>query len=110
MVKLEWGTKRCCQSCSARFYDLQRSPIICPKCAAVYELATTTTTRRGKKAAIADEAKTLAFSEDEALLGVDLDIAVDIGDDDLIVVDDDLDDDLNDVADVLSDEKEDRHH
>lgn len=28
----ERGLKRTCQSCEARFYDLTRSPAICPKC------------------------------------------------------------------------------
>lgn len=32
----ERGTKRTCQSCSARFYDLARTPIVCPKCGADY--------------------------------------------------------------------------
>ncbi|NQW54268.1 MAG: FYDLN acid domain-containing protein, partial [Rhodospirillales bacterium] len=27
MVKASWGTKRTCQSCAARFYDLGKSPI-----------------------------------------------------------------------------------
>jgi uncharacterized protein (TIGR02300 family) len=30
--KPEWGTKRICQGCGARFYDLNRSQIVCPKC------------------------------------------------------------------------------
>ena len=39
--KADRGTKRTCQnaSCGARFYDLARSPITCPVCGAVYELA-----------------------------------------------------------------------
>ncbi len=32
MAKPELGTKRVCVACSARFYDLARSPAICPKC------------------------------------------------------------------------------
>ena len=32
MVKASWGTKRTCQNCAARFYDLNKSPIKCPKC------------------------------------------------------------------------------
>lgn len=32
MVKPELGTKRVCVACSTRFYDLARSPAICPKC------------------------------------------------------------------------------
>jgi uncharacterized protein (TIGR02300 family) len=32
MAKPEWGEKRVCQSCKALFYDMKRSPIVCPKC------------------------------------------------------------------------------
>ncbi len=32
MPKPEWGAKRACASCGARFYDLNRTPIVCPKC------------------------------------------------------------------------------
>ena len=32
MSKPEWGTKRTCQGCGARFYDLNRAQIVCPKC------------------------------------------------------------------------------
>ncbi len=37
MAKPEWGAKRQCQSCGARFYDLLRTPITCPKCNALVE-------------------------------------------------------------------------
>jgi len=33
VVKPELGTKRTCPNCSARFYDLEKDPIVCPKCA-----------------------------------------------------------------------------
>jgi uncharacterized protein (TIGR02300 family) len=32
VVKAELGTKRTCPSCAARFYDLLKNPIACPKC------------------------------------------------------------------------------
>ncbi|WP_108879925.1 TIGR02300 family protein [Anderseniella sp. Alg231-50] len=32
MVSDELGTKRTCPSCAARFYDLNKDPITCPKC------------------------------------------------------------------------------
>lgn len=32
MVKPELGTKRICVSCGARFYDLGKTPAVCPKC------------------------------------------------------------------------------
>ncbi len=33
MAKPEWGRRRVCQSCSTPFYDMQKTPIVCPKCA-----------------------------------------------------------------------------
>lgn len=51
MVKPAWGTKRTCQGCGARFYDLQRDPIICPKCATVYDPDAVSRTRRGRTTA-----------------------------------------------------------
>ena len=32
------GTKRLCQSCGAKFYDLGRSPVVCPACGAEFVL------------------------------------------------------------------------
>jgi uncharacterized protein (TIGR02300 family) len=32
MAKPELGNKRICVACSARFYDLNRQPVVCPKC------------------------------------------------------------------------------
>jgi uncharacterized protein (TIGR02300 family) len=37
VVKASWGAKRQCLNCSARFYDLGRVPIVCPKCGAQFE-------------------------------------------------------------------------
>lgn len=33
------GTKRTCQSCDERFYDLEKKPIQCPHCGASYVIA-----------------------------------------------------------------------
>ncbi|HZV19911.1 MAG TPA: TIGR02300 family protein, partial [Hyphomicrobiales bacterium] len=35
-TKAERGTKRVCQSCGSKFYDLNRDPIVCPMCQSVY--------------------------------------------------------------------------
>jgi uncharacterized protein (TIGR02300 family) len=32
MAKPELGTKRVCVACGTRFYDLTKSPAVCPKC------------------------------------------------------------------------------
>jgi uncharacterized protein (TIGR02300 family) len=45
MSKPAKGTKRVCQSCGARFYDLSRTPIVCPVCQTVYQVAPPTTRR-----------------------------------------------------------------
>ena len=50
MVKPAWGTKRTCQSCDAKFYDMQRSPIACPKCGAIFDPEASLKTRRGRPA------------------------------------------------------------
>lgn len=50
MSKPARGTKRVCPSCGARFYDLSRTPIICPVCQAVYQV-TPPPSRRSERAA-----------------------------------------------------------
>ncbi len=38
MAKPELGTKRLCGSCGAKFYDLGKDPIVCPKCGTVFQV------------------------------------------------------------------------
>lgn len=38
MAKAELGTKRRCLSCAAPFFDLDRTPIVCPKCGAAFQI------------------------------------------------------------------------
>ena len=38
MAKHELGAKRQCQSCATKFYDLNRAPIVCPKCGAAFHV------------------------------------------------------------------------
>ncbi len=51
MAKAEWGLKRTCQSCGAKFYDMNRSPIACPKCGASFDPEALLKARRSKPAA-----------------------------------------------------------
>ena len=58
MAKPELGTKRLCGNCSTKFYDLSKTPIVCPKCRTVLELAAVTSRARPeavRPAAVADE-------------------------------------------------------
>jgi len=36
VAKPELGTKRLCGNCGAKFYDLSKDPIVCPKCSTVF--------------------------------------------------------------------------
>jgi len=36
VAKPELGVKRQCQSCGVKFFDLNRDPIVCPKCGTVF--------------------------------------------------------------------------
>jgi uncharacterized protein (TIGR02300 family) len=38
VAKPELGSKRQCLSCASKFYDLNKAPIICPKCGAVFQV------------------------------------------------------------------------
>lgn len=81
MPKAEWGVKRTCPNCEARFYDMQREPIVCPECGAAFNVddrgkVSATRERRAPVAAVA-EAEALVDEElvdedenaDETLLG-----------------------------------------
>ena len=39
MAKPDLGTKRLCANCGAKFYDLSKAPIVCPKCETVFVVA-----------------------------------------------------------------------
>jgi uncharacterized protein (TIGR02300 family) len=51
VAKPELGTKRLCGSCGAKFYDLSKDPIVCPKCETVFHPVVYTSTRSRPEAA-----------------------------------------------------------
>lgn len=65
MSKPARGTKRVCPSCGARFYDLNRTPITCPACQAVYQVSPPTS-RRGERAQPVEAKKVVVEPEAEA--------------------------------------------
>lgn len=106
MAKPEWGTKRLCTSCGARFYDLGRQPIECPKCHTVIDPEQTTRLKRSRSAppdetAKAKSAKSAKSAKaDEAEEDLELE-----GDEDLEDVDEDDDSVLEDASDLGDDEE-----
>jgi uncharacterized protein (TIGR02300 family) len=45
VAKPELGIKRLCGNCGAKFYDLSKDPIICPKCETVFQVVAPAATR-----------------------------------------------------------------
>lgn len=50
MANPKWGTKRSCQSCGTKFYDLVKSPIVCPSCGATFDPEALLKSRRPRAA------------------------------------------------------------
>jgi uncharacterized protein (TIGR02300 family) len=44
MSRPELGLKRLCGGCAAKFYDLMKNPIACPKCGTIFEVYSATPT------------------------------------------------------------------
>ena len=70
MVKASWGTKRTCQNCAARFYDLNKNPIKCPKCGREHDREDFVKVRRGRGAAAAAATATAAAAAAAAKLAL----------------------------------------
>lgn len=89
------GLKRICMNCGMRFYDLDKSPIICPSCDTKFTGEEKTKARRGRASATpevpaAKEAPIKTVEEDE-------DDVEDIdADDDIVALDDDEEDGADD--------------
>src|SRR6266446_1048469 len=56
LAKPEWGSKRICPSCGARYYDLMHDPIVCPKCSTAFDPEALLRARRARPAAPEEKA------------------------------------------------------
>ena len=105
MAKPEWGSKRVCQSCEVRFYDLRRDPIICPSCGTKFDPESVLRSRRNRAAAtvtaaaskvpaaeVAPEAEVEPVVEEEDVVAIDANKEADDTSDDKIV------EDTNDIS------------
>ena len=137
MAKPDLGTKRLCASCGAKFYDLSKDPIVCPKCETVFHPVVLSTRSRPSEAArtpvaplapVAAEAPAIADVELVSLEEADAesgggkkvaatsDVDADAEGDDVEVADDGAEDDTfleadedegDDVSDIVGGERED---
>ena len=60
MAKPELGTKRLCTNCAAKFYDLNKTPIVCPKCHTAMEISAAPSRPRPEPARAAAPVKEVA--------------------------------------------------
>jgi len=103
MAKPEWGAKRHCAACGVRFYDLNRDPIACPECGAVFTPEVIVRGKRVRVAPRADAAKAVVVDLE---LEDDVEDAADDDEDDAVVLDEDDDDDDAVVVAPAADEVE----
>lgn len=59
------GTKRRCPHCAAAFYDLDRSPVVCPKCHTPYVETPRMPTRQSGRTRAPEPEPEVETSEDE---------------------------------------------
>jgi len=116
VAKPEWGAKRLCPSCGAKFYDLQRKNAVCPKCSTPVEPEPAAKPRRtpveatpapevAKLPADIEDQQPAESSDDNALkaLGVEDDDSDDDDDNaDLIEDATELGEDADDMSEVVS--------
>ena len=105
MAKPEWGLKRTCLGCGARFYDMQRDPIVCPSCNTEFDPLALVRPRRARAAAASKAKAAAAAPISEETVSEDTENIVD---DETLDIEDasiDLDDDNDD--DIISDGDED---
>jgi len=102
VAKPELGNKHQCQQCGTKFFDLNKSPIVCPKCGTVQQIALT----RVARASAADEDETDTETGPELVSLDEAEVAeetIDVGvDEDVEIEDETADDDT-----FLEEEEED---
>ena len=101
------GEKRVCGSCGAKFYDLGKTPIICPKCGTPYEEASTPAKASAPVAPVKEKpvVKEVGLETDDAADSDDVEVVED--DDTTVSLEDAIEDDLSeDEEDELDELKE----
>lgn len=102
MAKPEWGTKRICPNCGARYYDLRKNPPVCPSCGTEFDPEALLRSRRTRSAPI-EELKKVAAKPVGDTIEADLDEETetdDEGEEDIV---EDVEDDLAETADEEED-------
>ena len=91
MSKPEWGIKRVCPSCSIKYYDFNKSPIICPKCEFEFDPDLLLKSRKGRSIATKTEVNEVSsdVKKEEETLEDDINSIENNGD--ILEIDDETD-------------------
>jgi uncharacterized protein (TIGR02300 family) len=110
MAKPEWGAKRVCPSCAARFYDLMRDPVPCPACGSVFALDALSERKPATASRARPKPEKAAVVVDEPIADGDdlIDDDAEAAEDDVLLEDEDEDEDadLGEIGDVALDADE----
>ena len=86
MAKPEWGTKRICLNCGARFYDMNRDPITCPACSTTIDPVVQSRPRRSRAAPKLATAAAVVDVVRPVVVEPDDEVEVEVDDDEEVVV------------------------
>ena len=89
MAHKNLGRKRRCASCGIKFYDLTKTPAVCPACGTEFDPEVLLKSRRGRAAAKVDEVRPSTKEED-------------VNDDDVVEKTEDDDEVLASESDLMS--------
>ncbi|MDR1560843.1 MAG: TIGR02300 family protein [Holosporaceae bacterium] len=98
MAKDNWGIKRVCLSCAARFYDFNKSPITCPACNSLFDPE-----YLYKKKPKSAQEKSQEVDDPADIVGIVDGDLIDESSEDINVLNEDEDENDNDIS--LDDEK-----
>ncbi|HEY0425014.1 MAG TPA: TIGR02300 family protein [Rhodopila sp.] len=96
MAKPELGIKRVCVACSTRFYDLTKSPAVCPKCGTEQPIEQPRPRRTGGNVVEDKRPKKVAAAPEDA--DVEVEGVEDVEEEDVLESTDDLEDDTDAIS------------
>ena len=97
MSNPEWGIKRVCPSCSIKYYDFNKSPIICPKCEFEFDPDLLLKSRKGRSIATKTEVNEVSSDVKKEKETLEEDINLIENDEDILEIDDETDMQDNDI-------------
>ena len=91
MSKPEWGIKRVCPSCNIKYYDFNKTTIICPKCEFEFDPDLLLKSRKGRSIATKIESNTVSTDTKKEEETLEAEINELDNDDEILEIDDETD-------------------